>query len=159
MEILLIAAMAANRVIGHNNAIPWDIPEEQARFKEITMGHPLIMGRKTWESIGRPLPGRRNIVVTRNRSYRAPGAETASGLDEALDLCRSDQAARVFVIGGEQLYRLAMPLAQTLILTVLDQPYSGDTSFPHFDEEEFRLVDSVPVAAAQPYTIQTWQRR
>ncbi|BCO10565.1 dihydrofolate reductase [Desulfolithobacter dissulfuricans] len=159
MEIILIAAMAANRVIGHNNTIPWDIPGEQTRFKEITMGHSLIMGRKTWESIGRPLPGRRNIVVTRNRDYRAPGAETVHSLDEALELCRSDRAARVFVIGGEQLYRLALPLAHTLILTVLDRSYPGDTSFPPFSEEEFQLKGSVEVAAVQPYTIQTWQRR
>ncbi|WP_456385111.1 dihydrofolate reductase [Desulfolithobacter sp.] len=159
MEIILIAAMAANRVIGHNNTIPWDIPGEQARFKEITMGHSLIMGRKTWESLGRPLPGRRNIVVTRNKAYCAPGGETAHSLGEALDLCRNDMSSRVFIIGGEQLYRLALPLADTMILTVLDRPYPGDTSFPPFSEDDFQMVSSTPVTAAQPYTIQTWRCR
>ena len=155
-EIILIAAMAANRVIGKDNAIPWDIPGEQARFKRITMGHALIMGRRTWQSIGRPLPGRRNIVITRNLSFQAPGAEVAHSLDEGLVLCKHEN--KIFVIGGEQLYRLALPLADTLILTTLPEAVAGDAWFPQFSPKTFSLIDSEQVNVAMPYTINTYQR-
>ncbi len=106
-RVSIIVARARNGVIGKDNAMPWKIPGEQAYFKRITMGHPIVMGRRTWESIGRPLPGRRNIVVTRNAAYTAPGAEVAGSLGAALALCAG--AAEVFVIGGAELYRLALP--------------------------------------------------
>ncbi len=148
--------MSANRVIGKDNTIPWHIPGEQARFKEITMGHPLIMGRRTWQSIGHPLPGRRNIVISRNPSFSAPGAEVVHSLDQSLALCEKED--RVFIIGGEQLYRLSLPLADTLILTILPQQVSGDVFFPEFSADDFTETAVEQVAGPVPYIIRTYQR-
>ena len=156
MEIILIAAMAANRVIGRDNIIPWDIPGEQARFKEITMGHPLIMGRKTYQSIGRPLPGRRNIVVTRNKKFEAGGCEVVHSLKQGLTACRGEE--KVFLIGGEQLYRLGLSHADTLILTVLDREVEGDAFFPDFSCPPFKLIRTEKISRPVPYSIQTYQR-
>lgn len=156
MEIILIAAMAANRVIGRNNTIPWHLPGEQKRFKETTWGHTIIMGRKTHESIGRPLPGRRNIIVTRNPHYQAKGCEIAASLDHAYTLCQDDK--RVFNIGGEQLYREGIKVADSLILTVLRQSVAGDVFFPEFSKKEFKRVKSENVSADIPYSIQTFHR-
>ena len=157
MEIILIAAMAANNVIGSNNTIPWHIPGEQTRFKEITMGHCLIMGRKTWQSIGRPLPGRRNIVVTRNTSFTATGAEVVHSLEQGISACRGD--VKIFIIGGEQLYRLALGLADTLILTMLDHEVSGDACFPEFSCPPFTQVHTETVTGPVGYTIRTFCRK
>ena len=162
MEIILIAAMAANRVIGYNNTIPWDIPGEQTRFKEITMGCPLILGRKTWQAIGRPLPGRRNIVVSRNKNLTAEGGELVHSLHQAFALCRGEE--KVFIIGGAQLYSHALDRADTLILTVLDLEVKGDTFFPDFTCPPFALMntESVVVENTSPpvsYSIQTYQRK
>jgi len=134
--VTLIAARARNGVIGRNNAMPWKIPGEQAYFKRNTMGHPIIMGRKTWESIGRPLPGRRSIVVTRGITFAAVGAEVAHGLDEALSLCAD--APEVFVIGGAQIYEAAMPHAERLLVTEIDADFEGDTYFPSIDRAQWR---------------------
>jgi dihydrofolate reductase len=128
MRINLIVAHARNRAIGLHGAIPWRIPGEQAYFRRVTMGHPIVMGRKTWESIGRPLPGRRNIVVTRRDGYAAAGADTVSSLDAALALCVD--AAEVFVIGGAELYALALPRAARVFATEIDADYAGDAFFP-----------------------------
>lgn len=156
MEIILIAAMAANRVIGRDNIIPWDIPGEQKRFKETTMGHPMIMGRKTYQSIGRPLPGRRNIVVTRNRNFKADGCEVVHSLEQGLADCREEQ--KVFIIGGEQLYCAGLSHADTLILTVLDREIEGDAFFPEFSCPPFELVRTEKISLPVPYSIQTYQR-
>ena len=153
-EIILIAAMAANRVIGKDNSIPWDIQGEQTRFKRTTMGHALIMGRKTWQSIGHPLPGRRNIVITRNPSFQAAGAEVALSLEQGLSLCRNE--AKIFIIGGEQLYRLTLPLADSLILTILPQPVAGDAYFPEFSANEFKEIAAEQVDGPVPYFITTF---
>ena len=151
MEIILIAAMASNRVIGKGNDIPWHIPGEQLRFKKITWGHTLIMGRKTYESIGRPLPGRRNIVVTRNETYDAPGCEVANSFDSALSLCEGE--AKVFIIGGAQLYGLSLARASSLILTVLERKVDGDTFFPEFTENDYSIVKSESVTEPERYTV------
>ncbi len=156
MEIILIAAMAANRVIGRNNTIPWNIPGEQGRFKEITMGHPLIMGRRTWQSIGRPLPGRRNVVVTRNKQFSAVDCEVVYSLEQGVDVCR--EAKKVFIIGGEQLYRLGLALADTLILTVLEQEVAGDVFFPEFSWPPFALTKTERISSPVPYSIKTFQK-
>ena len=156
MEIILIAAMAANRVIGKDNTIPWDIPGEQSRFKEITMGHSLIMGRKTWQSIGRPLPGRRNIVVSRNKNFKAAGGEVVHSLEQGLAACRDE--SRVFIIGGEQLYRVGLPLADTLILTVLEQQIAGDAFFPEFSCPPFTLMQTENINHPLPYFIKTYRK-
>ncbi len=157
MEIILIAAMASNRVIGRDNTIPWDIPGEQARFKEVTMGHPLIMGRKTWQSIGRPLPGRRNIVVTRNTDFKAAGCEVVHSLEQGIAACRGEK--KVFIIGGEQLYQLGLEQADTLILTLLDREVDGDAFFPEFFCPPFKLVQTEKINHPVPYSIQTYQRK
>ena len=157
MELILIAAMAANRVIGRNNTIPWQIPEEMAHFKATTMGHPLIMGRKTYASIGGPLPGRRNIIVTANPSFQVHSDCTvAVSLAQAITLCEG--ADKVFVIGGAQLYRAALPLAHTLILTVIGKDFAGDTFFPDFSDQPFLLVDSHEIGASVPLTIKIYRR-
>lgn len=156
MEIILIAAMAANRVIGRDNAIPWHIPGEQKRFRAVTWGHTVIMGRKTHESIGRPLPGRRNIIVTRNNGYRSEGCEIAGSLEQAYALCGDEE--RVFNIGGEQLYRQGVRDADALILTVLADVVAGDAFFPEFSETDFQLASSEYITAPRPYSIHTYMR-
>ncbi len=134
--ITLIAARARNGVIGRDNQIPWKIPGEQAYFKRMTMGHPIVMGRKTRESIGRPLPGRRNIVVTRDHGYAATGAEVARSLDEAISL--AGDAEQVFIIGGAQMYAEAMPRATRVLLTEIDTDFDGDTWMPPLDRAQWR---------------------
>jgi dihydrofolate reductase len=132
-------------VIGRDNSIPWRIPEDVARFREITMGHPVVMGRRTWDSIPgrfRPLPGRRNIVVTRNRKWYGDGAERAGSLEEALDL--AGDAQDVFVIGGAEIYAAALHFADDLLLTEIDAAIEGDTVFPPIDETVFAEVEREP---------------
>jgi dihydrofolate reductase len=134
--VCLIAALAANRVIGRNNALPWRLPADLKRFKALTMGHPVVMGRKTYESIGKPLPGRRNLVITRNRDYKAPGCEVVHSLDEAIAACRDTQ--EIFVIGGAELYREALPRAHCLEFTEIQAEFEGDATFPEFFMSEWR---------------------
>jgi dihydrofolate reductase len=132
--LAVIAAIARNRVIGADNRLPWHLPEDLKRFKALTLGHPVIMGRRTWESLGRPLPGRRNMVISRDPAFRAPGAEVFSGLDRALRACGDEQP---FVIGGAALYEAALPLARWLYLTEIDAEFAGDTRFPRLDGREW----------------------
>ena len=127
----LIAAVAKNRVIGNNNQLLWHLPEDMRHFRETTRGKPVIMGRKTWESLPdsfRPLPGRLNIVVSRNPAYQAPGATLAGSLEEAIRC--AENAREMFVIGGEELYRQALPLADQLYLTEIEKDFEGDAAFP-----------------------------
>jgi dihydrofolate reductase len=131
----LIVAMAKNRVIGYENKMPWHLPAELAYFKRITTGHPIIMGRKTFESIGRPLPGRRNIVVSRNASFHAQGVEVSTSLESALALCAEDNP---FVIGGASLYAEALTLAQRLYITEVNADLVGDTFFPLIDDARWK---------------------
>lgn len=138
MEILLIAAMASNRVIGRNGQTPWHIPEELAFFKATTMGHPLIMGRKTFTSLPGPLPGRLNIVLSRDLAFAPAGAVRALTLGEALGLCHG--CGTVFIIGGTQIFTLALPLATGIILSVLDRDVNGDAFFPEFSQSRFQEI-------------------
>lgn len=158
--ITLIAARARNGVIGRNNRMPWKIPGEQAYFKRMTMGHPIVMGRKTWESIGRPLPGRRNVVVTRNREYSAPGAEAVGSLAEALALIGA--VDHVFIIGGAELYAAALPHAGRVLLTEIDADFDGDTLLPPLDRAQWRETsrESHPRAGDQPvgYSFVVYER-
>lgn len=130
--ISLIAAMANNRVIGKNNQMPWHLPADLGHFKAITLGKPVIMGRKTYESIGRPLPGRRNIVVSRNSDYRVEGCETAVSLEDAIKMVY--EVEELMIIGGGNLYSQAMPLTDRLYLTFIDLNVDGDTLFPKFEQ-------------------------
>ena len=155
-EIILIAAMATNRVIGCKNKIPWHIPGEQQRFKEMTMGHALIMGRKTRQAIGRPLPGRRNIVISRNPDFQAADSEVVLSLEEGIALCTDE--TKIFIIGGEQIYRLALPFADTLILSILPYAVSGDACFPEFSSSEFRQIAHREIGGTNPYVMKTYSR-
>ena len=133
----LIVAMDSNRLIGANNGLPWHLPADLALFKRVTLGKPVLMGRKTQQSIGRPLPGRRNIVISRNPDFRAEGCELALGLDEALRLAAD--AEEVMLIGGASLYRQAMPRVGQMYITRIHHQFTGDTWFPEFDEDEWRI--------------------
>ncbi len=141
-RVTIIAALSRNRVIGRGNRMPWHIAADLKRFKVLTLGHPVVMGRKTFESIlaeaGRPLPGRDNIVVTRARDLSAPGCRVAHSLEEAI--AAAAQAAEVFVIGGAEIYALALPLARRLELTEVDAEVPGDAYFPDFDRGDWREV-------------------
>jgi dihydrofolate reductase len=134
----LIAAMANQRVIGRDNTLPWRLPEDLQHFKRTTLGKPVIMGRKTWESLGRPLPGRRNIVVSRNPDYLPVGGELVSSLEAAMAATADVEEA--FVIGGADLYRQALPLAQRIYLTEIAGDYAGDAHFPEFAAADWREV-------------------
>jgi dihydrofolate reductase len=134
-QVVLIVAMAAERVIGKDGQLPWHLSADLKRFKALTMGHPVIMGRKTHDSIGRALPGRRNIVISRNENLAVNGADCVSSLAAALELVEgADQA---YVIGGEQIYRLALPLADRIELTKIDTSVQGDAWFPEINEEQW----------------------
>lgn len=160
MTVSLILAMADNRVIGRDNELPWHLPADLRRFKKLTVGHAIVMGRRTWESIGRPLPRRRSIVVSRDPSYRAPGAEVAGSLEEALDLAADDD--EVFVIGGAAVFAAALPRADRLYLTRVHAEVPGDVRCPPLGggwqlvEEERHEADERHV---YPFTFQVYERR
>jgi dihydrofolate reductase len=135
MKISLVVAMARNRVIGRDGAMPWRLPEDLAYFKRVTMGHPIVMGRKTYESIGRPLPGRLNIVVTRNAGFAAPGCRVVDSMEAAYGA--AGDAHEVSVIGGTSIFDAALPRADVIHLTEVDAEVAGDTWFPAFDRREW----------------------
>lgn len=137
-RIHVIAAMSENRVIGRDNQLPWRLPADLKRFKAATMGHALVMGRKTYESIGRPLPGRRTIVLSRDESYRPEGVEVASSLDRGLELAGKEE---VFIAGGGEVYRRALDLADDILLTVVHGRVEGDAFFPSLNPGIWELVE------------------
>jgi dihydrofolate reductase len=134
--LAMIAALTPSRVIGKDGAIPWRHAEDMKHFRRVTRGHAVIMGRATFESIGKPLKDRRNIVVSRNPALRIPGCEVATSLARALELAR-EHDPEPFIIGGEQLYREALPLATRLVLTYLDEEHAGDVYFPAIDPADW----------------------
>lgn len=137
--ISLVLARADNGVIGANNAIPWRIPEDMKRFKAITLGKPIVMGRKTWDSFPKkPLPGRTNIVITRDATWKAEGAVVVHSLDEALVRARSENPQEIAIIGGAEIYRQALPLADLIHLTEVHVDAGGDVSIPDFDAAHWR---------------------
>lgn len=141
MSLSLIVARAANGVIGKDNRLPWHLPEDLRYFKQTTLGKAMIMGRKTFESIGRPLPGRRSIIVTRNRDWRHDGVETAANLEQARLLAQHPAPdGEIFVIGGAGLFAEALPLADRLHLTEIHRDYDGDVFFPPWQESEWREI-------------------
>ncbi len=157
MEIILIAAMAQNRIIGKDGKMPWHIPEELRFFKKTTMGYPMIMGRKTFESFPAALPGRRHIVLSRNRDYRPRGGECAASLNEALKMC--EPAEKVFLIGGADIFEQGLAVATSIFLTHLEREVEGDVTFPMFDENRFVAVDRHHCPdGSEPYTVVTYQR-
>jgi dihydrofolate reductase len=138
--LVLVCAMAKNRVIGRGNKIPWDLPEDRKHFVQVTRGHAIIMGRATWDSLGRPLPKRRNIVVSRQKDLALQGAELAGNLEQALKLARETDA-EPRLIGGGQLYEQALPLVTRIYLTVLDEDVPGDSFFPELDDAEWECSE------------------
>ncbi len=157
MKISLIAAMAKNRVIGKQGVIPWKIPGEQKLFKEITLGHAVIMGRKTYESLGRPLPGRTNIVVTRQKQYRAEACIVVHDLSSALNCCPEDDD-EAFICGGGKLYYEALPIADRIYLTVIPREIRGDTYFPEISSMDFRVKESKRIEGIEPYDFFIYER-
>lgn len=141
MTVILIAAVGSNGVIGRDNDLPWRIREDLQHFKQVTLGHTLVMGRKTYDSIGRPLPGRRTVVVTRQPDWSAAGVEAANDLETALKLADGKD---VYVAGGGEIYRAALPYADRLELTEVDQSPAGDVTFPVFDRSHWLETARVP---------------
>ncbi|WP_246132340.1 dihydrofolate reductase [Paenibacillus hemerocallicola] len=139
-NVAMIAAMDRNRVIGKSNAIPWRLPAEQQYFKRITMGHTVLTGRLNYEAMKRPLAGRTNVVMTRDQAFAADGCEVVRTVDEALARYAGNANSPLFVIGGEQIYRLFLPVAHTLYLTVIDETFDGDTYFPELDPAEWNEI-------------------
>jgi dihydrofolate reductase len=166
-RIALIWAMARNRVIGRDNDLPWHLPKDLKHFMRTTLGHPVIMGRRTFESMQAPLPRRTNIVVTGNPDYRPSGAQVAPDLETALALARADCAATgkdtIFIAGGAEVYRRGLEIASHLIVTAIDAEFDGDTWFPEVDWTAWRQVscEQHPVDAEHgvPFSIEVWERR
>lgn len=158
IPIVIVAAMSrTDRAIGNNNELLWHIPADLKRFKELTLGHPIIMGRKTFESIlkilGKPLPGRTNIIVTRNNAYQAPGTITAHSIEEALEIAKSENPTEIHIGGGAELYKLALPHTDRLHLTFIDDQGPADTFFPDF-ESDFTETKIYPEAKHNDLTYQ-----
>lgn len=145
-RVHLIAALASNRVIGAAGKLPWHLPEDLRRFKALTLGHPVIMGRRTWDSLGKPLPGRQNIVVSRSHRFEAPGARVAESVEAALTLCAESPVA--YVIGGGELYLAALRHADALLLTEIRRDYEGDARFPEIDLAAWRERERVSCSSA-----------
>ncbi len=139
MRVSLIAAMGRDWIIGLNNGLPWRLPADMRHFREITMGKPVLMGRKTFQSIGQPLSGRTNLVLSRNPEFSAVGCLVVSGMEAALAECRA--APEVMVIGGADCYAQALPHVTRMYLTYIDHVFDGDQFFPSFDDDEWREVD------------------
>ena len=167
MNLALICAMAENRTIGRNNSLPWKLPEDLKYFKRTTMGNSIIMGRKTWESIGRPLPGRTNIVISRDSNYEAEKAKVVNSLGAAITLAENlaaiDGSKEAFIIGGAGLYKEALPLADRFHLTRVHAQVEGDTFLAEFNEDEWKEVSRKYFKKSEMnpynYTICLLQRR
>jgi len=151
MKISLIVAMARNRTIGMNNTLPWRCPEDLKHFKTLTMGHHIIMGRKTYDSIGKPLPGRTTVIVTRNASLQIADCLMANSLSAAIVACAEDN--EIFIVGGAELYAQALPLVDTLYITEIQQDVEGDAYFPTFELGDWREVCREAKAQSVPQVL------
>ncbi len=156
--VVLIAAVTTNNVIGRDNDLPWHLPDDMKFFKQSTMGKPIIMGRRNWDAMnGRPLPGRQNIVLTRQPDFVAHGADVANELQQAVELAAGDT---VMIIGGAQVYRLALPIADQILLTRIHAEIDGDIYFPDVDWSKWQRVDTRDHPAddrhAHSFTFETW---
>jgi dihydrofolate reductase len=168
-EIIIIAAVAENGVIGNRQGIPWRIAEDFRRFRRLTLGHPCIMGDATYDSLPeqwRPLPGRENVVLSLDRNYRRPGTTVLHDFDAAIAYVRAQAVPKAFIGGGSTIYRLGLPIADTLELTRLSRPYPGDVYFPPFDLDEWELVNDEPHESLDSvsgesigYSFSTYRRR
>ena len=143
MKLSISVAMAENRVIGIDNKMPWHLSADLKYFKKITMGKPILMGRRTYESIGRPLPGRENIIISRNPAYQQEGCEVFHSIDSAIEFCIGNE--ELMVIGGASFYQALLPKASHLYLTQIHQSFEGDTYFPEFDRSEWCEIERVDI--------------
>ncbi len=162
MRISLIAAVAENGVIGREGGLPWRIPEDLKFFRATTLGKPVIMGRKTYVSIGKPLPGRLNIVLTRDRTWHAPGVSVAHDMDRALRIAQESGADEAMIIGGADIYEMALPLADRIYLTRIQREFEGDALFPALDPQDWKEVVRVEKSAGDvpfDYCFVTLERR
>jgi len=141
MKISIIAAMSRNRVIGINNTLPWHLPADLKHFKSITMGKAIVMGRKTFESIGRPLPGRTNIIITRNTGFQAEGCTVVHSIEDALDL--SVKQDEIMIIGGASFYEQILPRADRIYLTLIDEKFEGDALFPKYNQSDWQETEHI----------------
>jgi dihydrofolate reductase len=139
MEIIIIVARSTQGIIGRDNALPWRLPADLAFFKKHTVGHPILMGRNTWESLGRPLPNRRNLVISRTKGFSPEGAEVFSSIESGIEACTN--STKVFIIGGAQIYEKAIDLADKMLITEVEIDTVGDVYFPEFDEEDWRITE------------------
>ena len=158
LKISLIAAVAQNRVIGRNNRdgepdLPWHLPDDFAFFKRKTSHHPIIMGRKSLDALKKPLPNRTNIVLTRNRDFTAEGVTVVHTLDEAIAVASAINQHEIFVIGGGEIYEMALPVATTLYLTEIQQAYEGDAYFPDFDKNDWQEISRQPHPADERHAV------
>ena len=154
ITISAIVAMAENRVIGKNNQLPWRLPADLRHFKAITTGHPVLMGRKTYESIGKPLPNRTNIIMTRNPSYQAPGCIVVTSIQGAIQSAISTKSLELFIIGGEEIYKQFLPYIQKMYLTLIHHTFEGDAFFPEINWEEWNETnhEDHPADNENPYS-------
>ena len=163
LTISFIVAAGENNVIGRDNQLPWHLPTDMKYFKNTTWGLPVIMGRKSFEALGKPLPGRRNVVVTRNLQWTAPGVETATGIREAIEMARSSDTKEIFITGGGEIFKQAMPLATRIYLTRVHGTFEGDAFFPELDHGDWEMVRSVETGPdeknAFALSFQVWERR
>jgi dihydrofolate reductase len=157
-----IVAMSSNRVIGAEGGIPWRISEDFKFFKSTTMGCAIIMGRKTYESIGRPLPGRLNIVITRNTSYEAEGTMSFTSVQEAIAYVRNNQDAwkkEIFIVGGGEIYKQTLPIVDRIYLTEIHRTIDGDTFYPEFDQKDYELTREESRSEPESFTWKTFDRK
>jgi len=163
MTISLIVAVSENNAIGKDNKLPWHLPEDLKYFKNTTWALPVVMGRKTFESIGKPLPGRTNIVITRNSRWKQEGVEVVHTLDEAVEIAGRLDVKEIFIIGGAEIFLSSLLAAHRIYLTRIHQPIEGDVFFPQIDEKEWRLIRSRDCAPDEknsyPYSFQVWERK
>jgi dihydrofolate reductase len=149
MMVSIIAAMAKNRVIGNKNALPWHIPEDFKWFKQITMGKPIIMGKKTFESIGKPLPGRKNIILSRNKDFQATECMVFDDIKKVLNTFSAER--EIVIIGGAQIYEYTFPLVRKMYLTIIEKNIIGDTYFPAYDLEQWKCISEDPLENMDKY--------
>ncbi len=155
-EFIIIVAIAQNGVIGRNGQLPWHLPSDLKHFKKTTMNCPIVMGRKTYESIGKPLPGRDNIVLTRDTSLLLPGCIVVHSIQDALHCCRD--AEKVYIIGGADIFNETLPIIDTIIVTALEREVDGDVYFPDIDPAVFQQTQSTPYNIEEPYSIVRYER-
>ena len=155
-ELIIIVAIAKNGVIGRNGQLPWHLPSDLKHFKKTTMKYPLIMGRKTYDSIGRPLPGRDNIVLTRNNALSLPGCIIFHNLEDALSHCKNEE--KVFIIGGADIFEASLDIVDTIIVTLLERDVEGDVYFPEIDTNRFTITNRTHYDREEPYSILYYER-